>query len=55
MKTISLFIIIVASMLVVGCGGGSDASSSDAPVTRENTPQPNVTNDTLRPPKPPSI
>ncbi len=55
MKAMSLFIVIIFASLLVGCGGGSDSSTSEAPATRENTPQPNVANDALRPPKPPSI
>ncbi len=53
MKTLTILLLITAS-LFVGCGGG-DSVVSDAPVTRENAPQPNVADESLRPPKPPSI
>ncbi len=54
MKTIIL-ITMISALLMTGCGSGSDANTSQSPVTRENAPQPKVDNDALRPPKPPSI
>ncbi len=54
MKTTITIAIIVTSLLT-GCGGGGSAAQSEPSVTRQNAPQPNVNNDALRPPKPPSI
>ncbi len=51
---ISMILLLIMASLFVGCGG-EDSVASDTPATLENAPQPNVTDDSLRPPKPPSI
>ncbi len=55
MKTVYILIGLMLTSLLVGCGGGSDTSTTETPLTRENAPQPNIANEALRPPKPPSI
>ncbi len=53
MKLLPIILLIMAS-LFVGCGGG-DSVETKTPTTRTEAPQPNVADDSLRPPKPPSI
>jgi hypothetical protein len=51
-----LTLLFVAS-LFGGCGsGGGDTTSPEiTPSTRADAPQPNVADESLRPPKPPSL
>ncbi len=56
MKLLPILLLVIAA-LFVGCGsGGSDAATeSSTPSSRANAPQPTVADESLRPPKPPSI
>ncbi|MEA2112157.1 MAG: hypothetical protein U9P71_08935 [Campylobacterota bacterium] len=56
MKLLPIILLVLAAFFV-GCGGGgSDAvTESSTPSSRANTPQPTVADESLRPPKPPSI